>query len=330
MIVTLTPNPSLDRTIELDHLQRGAVNRATGGRVDPGGKGVNVSRALAAHGIKTTAVLPLGGPDGARLADLLAGLGIDVRAVPVHGGVRSNVTVAEPDGLTTKLNERGPDLSAAELETLTRAVLDIASPDTWIVACGSLPGGASTEFLAELVAPLRARGARVVVDTSDDALHAVLTPAPGRELPDLVKPNREELSDSVGRPLRTLGDVVDAAREVLARGVGTVLASLGADGAVLVDAAGAVHAEARIARPRSTVGAGDALLAGFLSRFVPTTGTTTDPDAAREALATAVAWGAAATSLPGSRMPGPDDVAAVAVTRHDHIDVSRPLEGEVP
>lgn len=330
MIVTLTPNPSLDRTLELAHLNRGAVNRATGGRVDPGGKGVNVSRALAAHGIKTAALLPLGGPDGIRLAELLAGLGIDVRAVPVSGGVRSNITVAEPDGLTTKLNEPGPVLSPAELETLRSAVLDVASPDTWIVGCGSLPGGAPAEFFADLVAPLRARGARVVVDTSDDALRAVLTPAPGRELPDLVKPNREELSDAVGRPLRTLGDVVDAAREVLGRGVGTVLASLGADGAVLVDAAGAAHAEARIARPRSTVGAGDALLAGFLSRFVPATGTTTDPDAAAEALVTAVAWGAAATSLPGSRMPGPDDVAAVAVTRHDHIDVSRPLEGEAP
>jgi 1-phosphofructokinase len=128
--------------------------------------------------------------------------------------------------------------------------------------------------------------------------------------------------------LRTLGDVVDAATTVRERGVGTVLASLGADGAIVVDAAGAAHAEARITRPRSTVGAGDALLAGFLSRFVPATGTATSPDAARRALATAVAWGAAATSLPGSRMPGPDDVAAVAVTRHDHIDVSRTLEGE--
>jgi 1-phosphofructokinase family hexose kinase len=322
MIITLTPNPSLDRTLELDRLERGAVNRATGGRVDPGGKGVNVSRALAAHGVKTAALLPLGGPDGARLAELLAGLGIDVRGVPVAGSVRSNITVAEPDGLTTKLNEPGPELTPAELDTLVRTVLDCAGPDIWIVGCGSLPRGAGVEFFADLVAPLHARGAHVVVDTSDDALRAVLTPAPGRELPDLVKPNREELTDAVGHPLNTLGDVVDAARVVLARGVGTVLASLGADGAVLVDAAGAAHAEARIDRPRSTVGAGDALLAGFLSRFVPAA----TPDAARAALATAVAWGAAATSLPGSRMPGPDDVAAVAVTLHDDVELRRSLE----
>lgn len=323
MIITLTPNPSLDRTLELDHLERGAVNRATGGRVDPGGKGVNVSRALAAHGVKTAAVLPLGGPDGARLAELLGGLGIDVRAVPVAGAVRSNITVAEPDGLTTKLNEPGPRLTPDELDTLVGTVLDCAGPDHWIVGCGSLPLGAGTGFFADLVAPLHARGARVVVDTSDDALRAVLTPAPGRELPDLVKPNREELTDAVGHPLHTLGDVVDAAREVRRRGVGTVLASLGADGAVLVDAAGARHAEARVGRPRSTVGAGDALLAGFLSRYVPAA----THDAGRAALATAVAWGAAATSLPGSRMPGPDDVAAVAVTLHDGVDLRRRLAG---
>jgi 1-phosphofructokinase family hexose kinase len=322
MIVTLTPNPSLDRTLELDHLERGAVHRATGGRVDPGGKGVNVSRALAAHGIKTTAVLPLGGPEGARLAELLAGLGLDVRAVPVSGHVRSNITVAEPDGVTTKLNEPGPQLSAEELDALTQAVIDCAGPDTWIVACGSLPGGAPVTYFADLVAPLRARGARVVIDTSDDALRAVLTPAPGRALPDLVKPNRDELADAVGRPLRTLGDVVDAACEVRARGVGTVLASLGADGALLIDADGAAHAEAPIAHPRSTVGAGDALLAGYLCRCAGPDGAAP----AREALATAVAFGAAATSLPGSRMPGPDDVAAIAVTSSDSIDVRRPLE----
>jgi 1-phosphofructokinase len=330
MIVTLTPNPSLDRTLELDLLLHGAVNRTTGGRVDPGGKGVNVSRALAAHGVKTTTVLPLGGPDGDRLADLLTGLGIDVRAVPVAGDVRSNITITEAGGLTTKLNEPGPVLSPAELETLTRTVLDCAYPDTWIVGCGSLPGGTPVEFFADLVAPLHARGAHVVVDTSNDALRAVLTPAPGRALPDLVKPNREELTDAVGRPLRALGDVVDAARTVFDRGVGVVLASLGTDGAILVDSAGATHAEARITRPRSTVGAGDAFLAGFLSRFVPPPGRPTTPDDAREALTTAVAWGAAAACLPGSHMPGPDDVAVATVTRHDHLDMNRPLGGEPP
>jgi 1-phosphofructokinase len=346
MIVTLTPNPSLDRTLQLHALVRGGVNRAEGGQIDPGGKGVNVSRALAAHGVKTVAVLPLGGPDGAVLAELLAAQGVEVRRVPVAGDTRTNITVAEPDGTTTKLNEPGPELSPAEVADLAAAVLDAVAPGDWVVGCGSVPGGVDDDFYARLVAPLHARGARVAVDSSGDALRAVLAGIPdaaggGRVYPDLVKPNREELAEAVGRSLRTLGDVVEAARELVARGVGTVLASLGADGAVLVTAGGAHYGSSRVDQPRSTVGAGDALLAGYLSQvaqppaadpdgdFPPTTdpALSTDP-AALKALAAALAWGAAATGLPGSRMPTPDDVAAITVTLHDRIDPERPLEGE--
>jgi len=334
MIVTVTPNPSLDRTLELDRLVRGAVNRASGGRVDAGGKGVNVSRALAGHGVKTTAVAPMGGPDGVRLAQLLAGRGIEVRPVPVTGGVRTNITVAEPDGTTTKLNEPGPHLTPAEVDSLRAAVLEAAVPGSWVVCCGSLPGGVDTTFFAELVAPLHARGARVAVDTSGAALRAVLA-GRGTAAPDLIKPNHEELAEAVGRDLPTLGDVVAAAQELRTRGIRTVLASLGGDGAVLVDADGATHAEARVDHPRSTVGAGDALLAGFLSRYAepagpaPAAGSAVldAAPAAREALVAALSWGAAATCLPGSRMPGPDDVAAVAVTLHDRCDLQRHLGG---
>jgi len=251
----------------------------------------------------------------------------------VVGGVRTNITVAEPDGTTTKLNEPGPRLTPAEVDRLRHAVLEAAGPGCWVVCCGSLPGGVEATFFADLVAPLHARGARVAVDTSGDALRAVL--APGSNAPDLIKPNHDELAEAVGRALPTLGDAVAAARELRGRGVGTVLASLGADGAILVDAAGAVHGEARVERPRSTVGAGDAMLAGFLSRYAEPVGPAhaagsavlDDAVTAREALVAALAWGAAATCLPGSRMPGPDDVAAVAVTLHDRCDLQRHLGG---
>ena len=343
MIVTLTPNPGLDRTLQLDKLVRGSVNRAAGGRVDPGGKGINVSRALASHGIKTTAVVPLGGPDGSVLSELLAATGVTVRAVRVAGGTRTNVTVAEPDGTTTKLNEPGPELSAAEIAELVATVLDAATPGTWVVGCGSLPLGVPVTFYADLIAPLHARGAKVVIDSSGAAMRAVLA-GTGDALPDLIKPNLEELMEAVGRRLPTLGAVVEAAQELRTRGVATVLTSLGADGAVLVGAAGAVYGEARVDQPLSTVGAGDALLAGYLSRAAepdvtrtgPTAADPTTPhptnsspaDRARECLTAALAWGAAATSLPGSRMPAPDDVAAVAVTIHDHVDAGRLLEGD--
>jgi 1-phosphofructokinase len=355
MIVTLTPNPSLDRTLQLQTLVRGGVNRAEGGRVDPGGKGVNVSRALAQNGVKTVAVLPLGGPDGAVLAELLARQGVAVRRVPVAGDTRTNITVAEPDGTTTKLNEPGPDLTAAEVDDLAAAVLDVAAPGSWVVACGSVPGGVDHDFYARLIGPLHARGARVAVDSSGAALRAVLSGGPDGSYPDLIKPNREELAEAVGHPLGTLGDVVEAAAELVARGVGTVLASLGADGAVLVTGSGARYGSSRVEHPRSTVGAGDALLAGYLSQVAqslaagsdgdPTHRSATVPAAtipaatipaatipaatvpAATALSAALAWGAAATGLPGSRMPRPADVAAVTVTLHD-LDPARPLEGD--
>jgi len=352
MIITLTPNPSLDRTLQLEHLVRGTVNRAGDGRVDPGGKGVNVSRALAAHGIKSIAVLPLGGPDRTRLTNLLTAQGVEVRAVPVTGDVRTNITVAEPDGITTKLNEPGPDLTPAEARALARAVLEVATPGSWVVACGSLPGGVPADFYARLIKPLHTRGARVAIDTSGASLQAVLAAGPGIAHPDLIKPNLDELIEAVGRPLRTLGQVVAAAQELLARGIGTVLASLGADGAVLVTADRVIYGSARVSNPRSTVGAGDALLAGYLSQMavpgctriavagcraqtaVPDlapmdiSGGPPQPDPAWEALAAALAWGSASTGLPGSRMPGPDDVNAITVTIHDYLDPEQLLEGE--
>ncbi|RJK96278.1 1-phosphofructokinase [Vallicoccus soli] len=313
MIVTLTPNPSLDRTVEVPALVRGAVLRARGGRVDPGGKGVNVSRALAAHGRATRAVVPVGGAEGAQLAALLAPLGIEVHAVPVTGAVRANVAVVEPDGTTTKLNELGPCLSGDEVEALLAAAVASADGASWLAACGSLPPGAPVDLYARLAEAAHSAATRLVVDSSGPALLAALEAGP-----DLVKPNREELAEAVGRPLGTLGDVVEAAAELVARGAGAVLASLGADGAVLVGPDGATYGESRVDRPVSTVGAGDAMLAGFLAAEAGAPAAT--------ALASALAWGAAATCLPGSRMPAPHDLRPDAVRLHERIDPARPLE----
>jgi 1-phosphofructokinase len=298
MIVTLTANPSVDRTIEIDTLVPGAVLRTRSALLDAGGKGVNVARALAANGHPATAVLPTGGAEGVQLTALLATAGITVVEVPIAGAVRSNITIAEADGTTTKLNEPGPHLSRAECARLANATFDAALNADWVVLCGSLPPGAPTDFYAYLTGRLHARGIRVAVDSSGDALRAVL-PAH----PDLIKPNREELADLTGRDVRTLGDVVAAARQVVDGGIPTVVASVGAEGALLVTAHGTWHAHGAIAETRSTVGAGDALLAGFLAAG----------DIGQDAIATAVAWGAAAAGLPGSRMPTATELDHAAV-----------------
>lgn len=310
MIVTVTANPSLDRTVEVDALVRGAVLRATGGRIDPGGKGVNVSRALAAHGVLTTAVLPIGGAEGAQLAWLLGEAGVSVELVPVEGAVRANVSIAEPDGTVTKVNEPGPVLTAAELRELTRATVGAATGASWVAVCGSLPPGAPVDLYADLVGAVRDSAARTVVDTSGPALVAALAARPG-----LVKPNREELAEAVGSPVDSLHAAVEAATRLRALGAEQVLASLGADGAVLCTADGCWWGTAPVADPVSSVGAGDATLAGFLSVL----------GGGPEALAEALAWGAAAVQLPGSRMPRPHDLDRAAVRVHDLPRADRAL-----
>lgn len=309
MIVTFTPNPSLDRTLEVEALDRGEVVRAHAVRSDPGGKGVNVSRALAANGHPSRAVLPLGGADGALLASLLQGLGIEVASVPIADAIRSNVTVVEPDGTVTKVNAPGPHLSVVEVEALLARAVAAADGAGWVVASGSLAPGTPEDLYARLAAAVRPVGARVAVDTSGPALERVLAAGP-----DVLKPNEEELSEVTGVVPETLGDVVVAASELRSKGVKTVLVSLGPSGAVLVDGGNAFHAESDDIVPRSTVGAGDALLAGFLAAGGD----------GPEALAEGVAWGAAACVLPGTAVPGPGDLQRDLVRTHP-VDPERPL-----
>ena len=311
MIITLTANPSVDRTVEVAALRPGTVIRARASRVDAGGKGVNVARALAAHGCKAKAVLPSGGAEGAQLEALLAASGLDLLTVRIAGSIRANVTVVEADGTTTKLNEPGPVLSLDELDALAVTLSDAAGPADWVVLSGSLSPGAPAGWYAGLIRQLHGTGPRVAIDSSGPPLAEAIAARP-----DLVKPNREELAELTGRSIDTIADVVGAAVTLTGRGVHTVLTSLGPAGAVLVRRNAAWHATAAALEPRSTVGAGDALLAGYLAAGADGPG----------ALAEAVAWGSAAAALPGSRMPGPGDISHTGI----HItDLTDPASGDL-
>lgn len=310
MIVTLTPNPSIDRAVLIPSLHRGEVHRASTSRIDPGGKGVNVSRALSAQGDATLAVLPSGGPEGHLLEELLDAAGVRHASVPVRGSVRMNISVLEPDGTTTKLNEPGPQLSAAEVDALLDATVAHADGAAWVVGCGSLPPGAPTDLYAVLTARARERGARVAIDSSGAPFAAAVAARP-----NLVKPNHEELAELVGHDLPTLADVRDAARDLVSGGIEVVAVSLGGDGALLVTADECAHARATITSPLSTVGAGDCMLAGLLHGL--STGS-----APTEALVAGVTWGAAAVTLPGSRVPAPADLDGIRpeLTRNPDFD----------
>lgn len=316
VVVTLTPNPSLDLTYGVGELIRGQVQRAEDASVEAGGKGINVSRNLVANGAESRAVAPIGGPSGEQFLSLLGGSGIGFVSVPVSGAVRMNVSVAEKGGVGTKINASGPRLSEEELDRVLEKTAELSGGASWLAVCGSLPPGAPSSLHARAAALGREAGCRVAVDTSGPPLEAAL-----EVRPDLVKPNLEELAGLAGRELRTLGDVVAAATEVQAGGAGTVLVSLGADGAVLLDDTGALHADTPPFTPVSTVGAGDAMLAGFLFAAGETR---------ERSLREAVAWGAAAARLPGSRGPGPGDLDREAVRLHDSLDGKRKLKGEAP
>jgi 1-phosphofructokinase len=307
MITTVTPNPSLDRTLHLHRFARGHVNRATTTTVEPSGKGVNVALALHGVGVDVRAVLPIGGSAGREIASLLDDLGLEHIDVPIAGAVRSNISLVEGDGLSTKVNEPGPQLSDAEVEVLCAATLAGSDVGHWVVWAGSLPGGFTPQRFADAVADIRSAGRLVAIDSSGPALTQVLSQH-GDRLPHLVKPNAEELADVTGRDLTTLGDVADAAQELVARGVRTVLISLGHNGALLVDAGlpGPLHGRAAVHRVVNTVGAGDAFLAGWLAALHA--GATT-----ADALANALRFGATAVEHEGTLLGVPDPHRPVTI-----------------
>ena len=338
MIVTLTPNPSLDRTVSLPGpLVRGGVNRLGGVVVEPGGKGVNVARVLVSAGQPAAAVLPAAAHDPLLLALEAAAAApstgsavLSTHAVTVAAPARINTAVTEPDGTTTKLNEPGAALSPEEIDAVESALLEAATAAAagegarhWAVLSGSLPPGVPADWYARLVRLLResAPGLRIAVDTSDEPLAALAAGLP-ESAPDLVKPNGEELGQLVGLPADRamaleegaahgdLTPVADAARILIDLGLGAVMATLGPAGAVLVTGGGAWHATAPKVPVASTVGAGDSSVAGYVLADVRGGD---EP----ERLRTAMAYGSAAASLPGTTLPTPGDLPEqeVVVTR---------------
>ena len=303
MIITLTPNPSIDRTAVLaTPLVRGAVHRLESVSTQAAGKGVNISRAAVIAGVETVALLPAS-TDDPYVASLLADH-IPVEAVPPAGAVRINLSVVEPDGTTTKLNSPGDRVDEADLNALRDALVRHASAartSDWVVLAGSVPPGTPAEWYAELVQILRRTPPRIAVDTSDAPLLALIAGLPA-SAPDLIKPNGAELASLTGADPDALeanpAAVAEAARGLVTRGIGHVLATLGGNGAVLVTSDGAWHASAPPIDVVSTVGAGDSSLFGYLY------GSEQNLSPA-ESLAFAVAYGSAADSLPGTTIPSP-------------------------
>lgn len=254
MIATVTLNPAVDYTVTVDDpLTAGDVGRATEHRYDPGGKGINVSKFLAARDVETVATGPVGGFVGDYLADALARNAVPADLVEIDGRTRMNATVHAPDG-EFKVNQAGPEIGESDVEAVLE-VLASYEPDRVVVA-GSLPPGLDVGTVDRIAA---AGAWETVVDLGGDALASL------EGSYTLCKPNREELAAATDRSVETVDDAVEAARSLREHGFDRVLASLGADGAVLVGGDEPVVREAPDAEVVDTVGAGDALLSGYLA-----------------------------------------------------------------
>ncbi len=298
MLTTLTPNPSFDRTVTVPTLGPGEVHRAQAVTNEAGGKGVNVARAIARSGRATRAIVPANNTDLISLTRLLQAdaPSVELVGVPIDGDVRTNISLVDADGVTTKVNERGPTLTETDADRMIEACRSGAVSGDWLVACGSLPPGLASDFYVQLCDAVRSVGLRVALDTSGDALTEAVQARCA-----LIKPNDEELGALVGRELTTFGDVIDAAESLLDRGVEAALVSLGAAGALLVTPDSVVHARTPPTSIRNTVGAGDALLAGFVESSA------SDPEAnGADALRAAVTWGRAAARSATTAFPTPE------------------------
>jgi len=293
-VVTVTPNPAIDWTLTVPGFAAGAVNRVEAQRSRAAGKGVNVAAALTAYGVRVAATGFLGDVNAAAFDALFADAGIEDRFIRVAGETRVGIKIVDPSREeTTDVNFPGLAPSAAEVDELRARIMGMAVGGAWFVLAGSLPPGVEPAIHRDLAVALQAAGCRVILDTSGDPLRHALDAAP-----HVVKPNVHELEALVGRALPTVDAVVEAARGVLAGGVETAVVSMGAEGAAFIRADGAVLARPPRVKVGSTVGAGDAMVAGIVAAHLAALPL---PEIARLATAFSVAALTRAAPGPASR-----------------------------
>lgn len=287
MLVTVTLNPAIDRTITADRLafeDRGYI-LARG--ESAGGRGLNASQVIHSFGAATFAIMPSGGTAGSRFEQLISGFGFPCEVIPVSQNMRSNLIITDQHGLTVKLNEPGPSLTEEELDRIESAVRGRIWGAAWLLLCGSLPPGAPSSFYRRLVRIGLEHGAKVLLDTDSDALADGL-----HEAPTAVTPNLQEASRLLNRALITRAHLKTAAQRILSMGAESLILSLGSRGAI--GARGDTIFEVVPPRIQAVcpIGAGDALNAAFVWAMAQGMG-----------FVDAVKWGVAAGTA-SAKLPG--------------------------
>lgn len=259
-IVTLSLNPAIDHTAQVSRFTAGQVNRVAWEQADAGGKGVNVASFLAHAGLPVAATGLLGDQNDAPFVELFAHQGIADRCVRVAGRTRVNVKIVDPElDQVTDINFPGLSPRTEDLAQLDDIIEQLCADSDWFVLTGSVPDGVPVEIYGLLIDRLRERGRQIVLDASGEPLAAAV-----KRGPHILKPNIDELGELVGRRLQSQAEVLDAARNLVEQGIGLVAVSMGAEGALFVEPDAALLALPPRVEVRSTVGAGDAMVAGIL------------------------------------------------------------------
>lgn len=259
MIYTVTLNPALDKTATVENLRLDSVNRISELRVDPGGKGINVSKVVRELGAKTVAIALLGGHTGTMLRNMLAELGIECKVLEVEGETRTNLKIKDPALKTnTDINEPGPEVTDEQLRGMLDGLVGEVGGGDIVVLSGSLPRGAAADTYKVWVAALKKTGAKVYLDADGDKLVRGI-----EAKPDLIKPNEIELGAMMGRTLDADDKIVEAARELIDGGLDRVMVSMGGAGALYVARDVTIKANPVKVPVGSTVGAGDSVVAAL-------------------------------------------------------------------
>lgn len=291
MIVTVTMNPAVDKTIKLDELKRGGLNRIEHAELDAGGKGINVSKTIYALGGKTIATGFLGGNSASYIKDALADYQIQMEFIELDGETRTNLKIVEPDGLLTELNEAGPVVGTGLVEQLEKKLDELAGEDTWFVFSGSVPRGVGTDIYEKLIRQVKKKGAKTVLDADGELFRNGV-----KARPDVIKPNRMELERYFGEPAADDEILIGMGKKLLSQGIKLAAISLGQGGAIFMTDRITYGVPAVEVPVNSSVGAGDALVAGLV--YSMEEGKTLE-----DAIRVAVATSAGAVMTAGTKPP---------------------------
>jgi 1-phosphofructokinase family hexose kinase len=287
MIVTVTVNAAVDRTLSVPNFQRGQRHRASSGMTLAGGKGINIARALKGLGVPVVATGLAGGRTGTRIVEELTAEAILNDFVRIDGESRTSTAIVDPAGGSyTEVNEWGPHVGEEELETLLEKLVYLSQGADYVIFAGSLPRGIGDGFYAEAVRELNRRGAQTVLDCEGEPLRLGV-----QAEPLLVSPNEREAEALVGQEFNDDDDFVNGLETIAELGARNVLITRESGCWALLRTerqASRYRASAPRVDPVSAVGSGDVLLAAFVAARL-------DGRSDEEALRSAVAAGAAST-----------------------------------